>query len=85
MLNNRNYSRSPMNSRNMQNMIPQMSYDIHLDIEKAYTECIDNMPIAMAYVPFQQWRNLYEPAEAFQRGTIFKELDLPFNCAKECK
>lgn len=35
-------------------------------------------PIAMAYVPWQVWRNLYEPCEAFRNGTIFKELDLEF-------
>ncbi len=77
MVNNRNSSRRPINSRNMQGMVPQMSDYNNLDIE--------NMPIAMAYVPFQQWRNIYEPRQALQRGTIFKELDLPFTCAKECK
>ena len=77
MMNNRNCSRRPINSRDMRGMIPQMSNYSNLDIE--------NMPIAMAYVPFQQWQNIYEPRQAFQRGTIFKELDLPFTCAKECK
>ncbi len=85
MMNNRNYSRSPINLRNMQNTIPQMSYGNYLDIEESHNKSIEDMPIAMAYVPFQQWRNIYEPSEALQRGTIFKELDLPFNCAKECK
>ncbi len=46
---------------------------------------IDNKPIAMAYVPWQKWRMLYEPKEALKRGTLFKELDLPFEAAKECK
>lgn len=36
------------------------------------------MPLAMAYVPWQQWCDTYEPAEALHRGTIFPELDLPF-------
>ena len=77
MVNNRNSSRRPINSRNMRNMVPQMSDCSNLNIE--------NMPIAIAYVPFQQWQNIYEPRQALQRGTIFKELDLPFTCAKECK
>ncbi len=34
--------------------------------------------LAMAYVPVQVWQDLYEPEEGFRRGTIFRELDLPF-------
>lgn len=34
--------------------------------------------LAMAYVPYQQWRKLYEPSIGFKRGTIFAELDKPF-------
>lgn len=37
-----------------------------------------DMPPAMAYVPWQKWRDLYEPCKALERGTIFKELDKPF-------
>ena len=37
-----------------------------------------NTPLAMAYVPWQQWREIYEPDKALCRGTIFKELDKPF-------
>jgi hypothetical protein len=36
------------------------------------------MPLAMAYVPWQQWQNIYEPCRALERGTIFEELDKPF-------
>lgn len=37
-----------------------------------------NMVIAMAYVPWQKWRDIYEPDKALCRGTIFKELEKPF-------
>ena len=37
-----------------------------------------DMPVGMAYVPFQQWDTPYEGAVGYSRGTIFKELDLPF-------
>lgn len=37
-----------------------------------------DMPIAMAYVPWQKWRDLYEPCQALGHGTIFSELDKPF-------
>ena len=49
--------------------------------------CVDSYPVAMAYVPMQQWRELYDPASAVSRGTIFRELDLewyPTNCRKDC-
>ena len=32
----------------------------------------------MAYVPWQQFRNLYDLDHALQVGTIFVELDKPF-------
>lgn len=37
-----------------------------------------NTPLAMAYVPFQQWGEVYSDDEAFNRGTLFPELDFPF-------
>ena len=39
---------------------------------------LEGQPLAMAYVPWQQWRDIYEPCMGFQRGTIFRELDKPF-------
>lgn len=39
---------------------------------------ISNMPIAMAYVPWQFFRETYEPDKALQYGTIFPELNKPF-------
>ena len=40
-------------------------------------------PLAMAYVPFQQWEELYDADKALNRGTLFPELDLPFE--GDCK
>lgn len=34
--------------------------------------------LAMATVPFQQYRAINEPECALMAGTLFKELDLPF-------
>lgn len=42
------------------------------------------MPLAMAYVPWQKWCKVYDVCEGFQRGTIFKELDLPFEGRGGC-
>ena len=38
----------------------------------------DNTPLAMAYVPFQQWGETYSDDKALSSGTLFPQLDLPF-------
>lgn len=38
----------------------------------------ENPVPAMAYIPFQQWGEIYEPMKGFDRGTIFPVLDKPF-------
>ena len=38
----------------------------------------ENMSLAMAYVPWQTWCNIYEAEKGFHCGTIFQELNLPF-------
>lgn len=37
-----------------------------------------DLPLAMAYVPRQNWRDIYECDKALMRGTVFCELDKPF-------
>ena len=44
-----------------------------------------NYPVAMAYVPWQQWQTTYAPERGLVQGTIFPELDLIFaygRCSK---
>lgn len=36
------------------------------------------MALAMAYVRSQPFENLYSPEEAWHRGTLFMDLDLPY-------
>lgn len=36
------------------------------------------MALAMAYVPYQEWGDIYEVDMALARGTLFPELDKPF-------
>ena len=43
---------------------------------------LENYPLASVYAPMQIWRNLYDPETALERGTLFKELDLPFVCGE---
>lgn len=42
------------------------------------------MTLAMAYVPWQKWRDIYDICEGFQRGTIFAQLDMPFKGRGGC-
>ena len=37
------------------------------------------MSLAMAYVPWQQWKHPYGPERGLAQGTIFSELDLAFD------
>lgn len=42
--------------------------------------CLEQQfPVAMAYVPWQQWQNTYAPERGLVQGTIFPDLDLQFN------
>ena len=89
MISNRNTSRRPINLRDMNDSNMKMELNEFVGLKTPCDEKIDcnmeNMPIAMAYVPWQQWRMIYEPKEALKRGTIFKDLDLPFEASKGCK
>lgn len=45
--------------------------------EHEHEDHFDRFPIGMCYVPWQQFRNLYENEfVALANGTLFKELDL---------
>lgn len=37
-----------------------------------------HVSLAMMYVPFQRFENLYDEEKALARGTLFAELDMPF-------
>jgi len=37
-----------------------------------------NTPLAMAYVPFQQWGEVYSDDDAFRNGTLFPDLNFRF-------
>ena len=55
----------------------------------SFEEHFEKYPLAMAYVPWQQFRNLYDLDHALQVGTIFAELDKPFTgkggmCRERC-
>ena len=47
-------------------------------INKCDFSCVDDFPLAMAYIPMQRFENLYSIDEALCAGTLFKDLDKPF-------
>jgi len=44
---------------------------------------LEDYPLASVYAPLQVWRDIYDEDAGFHRGTIFKELDLPFVCGEK--
>ncbi len=68
-----------------------MNYDDRIDltafvcpVQRRQKDCasLENMPLAMAYVPWHGFEDLYDVNTALERGTVFPALDLPF-CGKE--
>ncbi|MBD9208824.1 MAG: spore coat associated protein CotJA [Eubacteriales bacterium] len=41
--------------------------------------------LAMAYVPLQSFTDLYSPEEALRRGTLFRELYMPYGGGSRCR
>ena len=39
---------------------------------------LSDLALAMAYVPWQEWREIYDLEKGFCCGTIFRELHKPF-------
>lgn len=76
------------NYRNTSNYSRNMSYTTPLDIayksmDKPYydeqkNESLSDFPIAMAYVPFQEWKRTYEVDKVLNKGTLFPDLYKPF-------
>lgn len=48
------------------------------EMENEIANCVDNLPLAMAYVPMQKWRNVLDGCNGLAKGTIFEELVLPY-------
>lgn len=57
-----------------------MQYNTYRQIPERIVKKDDfeNMPLAMAYVPWQKWQNIYDAEKGFCNGTIFQDLNLPF-------
>ena len=49
----------------------------HMREKEGSCSC-DSYPIGMGYVPWQEFKDLYDPDRGLHAGTIFMELDKPF-------
>ena len=66
------------NTGNSSNMNMHMREDMHY--------CLDRLPVAMAYVPWQTFGRTFDLDHALQTGTIFPELNKPFyGCGGNCR
>ncbi|XCP84191.1 spore coat associated protein CotJA [Roseburia hominis] len=74
---NQNRGRRPGNCGTMQTPTPYTTYNEPSPCCEHDDE-LSQMPLAMAYVPWQNWKRIYDKEQAFCRGTIFEELDKPF-------
>lgn len=88
-MNNNNYRGYPqqnrmrqMNSRDTDRNDNCLLCCTYGDAERAAFP--DYPALAMAYVPFQQWEDVYSCEKALSRGTLFPCLDKPFmmGCCK---
>lgn len=61
-----------------------MQNNMNCGCDKPMTSNI-NMPIAMAYVPWQEFKNIRNLKDGYHNGTIFKDLDKPFIGGKICR
>lgn len=43
---------------------------------------MEQYPVGMGYVPWQQWRQTYSLEQGLNRGTIFADLDLTFQMGR---
>lgn len=54
-------------------------------VDSVRRDSYEDMPLAMAYVPWQRWQNIYDAEKGFCNGTIFQELNLPFRGVGGCQ
>lgn len=80
-----NYPNNPRcGGRSMNNRYTQNGYSrqtnnrFSVESDRRRSVMPEEMPLAMAYVPWQMWQEIYSTDKGFQRGTIFRELDMPF-------
>ena len=57
----------------------------HCDMPQKEKWGLEGYPLASVYAPIQGFVELYELETALERGTVFKQLDLPFGGERPMK
>ena len=75
-----NYSRNQARNvgRNSCSSCAEFRQDTSDTCNKKRKDPLSQFPIAMAYVPWQEWRDICDLEQSFCQGTIFQELNLDF-------
>ena len=68
----------PIYKSYLRNESSPMGASCNIPLEKLELSCVDKLPLAMAYVPMQEFVGLYDSETGFDKGTIFSGLDFPF-------
>lgn len=76
-------NRQGMNSTMMRNNCQCSNNEKRCNKQDPMEQLGCRFPVVMAYVPWQQWGNLYEPDCALREGTLFKDLNFIF-CGVRC-
>lgn len=67
------------NTGQQRNMMRQMRRTDEMERSSRQTgKMRDDLPVGMAYVPWQEWGEMYEVCKGFREGTMFPELNLIF-------
>lgn len=64
--------------RTMHGVMPNITAEAPVQAQVSGSTALDQLPLAMAYVPMQAWGETYEGLQALDVGTIFPDLNLPF-------
>ena len=70
---------TPQNSDCKISALPEKPAEQHCTYDS-----LKGLPLAMAYVPWQDFNDLYATEKALCRGTIFQKLDKPFSGKGGC-
>ena len=70
---------------------PENRFSVHADrvcrgnMDNFSKDSDKNNKLGMVYAPIQEWQNIYSSEKGFIEGTIFMELNKPFEGAKSNK
>lgn len=84
-MNNRYVIPDSCNCQNTRNQPSERRCEQRCPAEEMSLATVPEMPLAMAYIPWQKWQYIYDADKALERGTIFEELDQPFEGRGGCK